>query len=190
MRLEERVAELEEILARFHQTVAELQEELRKKDRALVAKDERIRELEAALEESQRAGKRQASPFSKGEPKEDPRRLGRKSGDAHGRHGHRMAPAGPPDRDLDAALPGCCPDCGGEVEHERDAEQWQVDIGELKPVTTRSGCRLAGASAAAEGCRAVTPSRHPTPWVQRAPRWGRRPRPGPVSCTTTSGSPG
>ena len=137
MRLEERVAELEEIVARFRQTVAELQEELRKKDRALVAKDERISELEAALEESHRAGKRQASPFSKGEPKESPRRPGRKSGDAHGRHGHRMAPAGPADRELDAPLPSCCPDCGGEVEHERDAEQWQVDIGELKPVTTR-----------------------------------------------------
>ena len=137
MHLEERVAELEEIVGRFRQTVAELQEELRKKDRVLAAKDERIKELEAALEESHRAGKRQASPFSKGEPKENPRRPGRKSGNAHGRHGHRMAPVGPADRELDAPLPGCCPDCGGEVEHERDAGQWQVDIGEQKPVTTR-----------------------------------------------------
>ena len=51
MRLEERVAELETIVARFRQTVAELQEELRKKDRALAAKDERIKELEAGGEE-------------------------------------------------------------------------------------------------------------------------------------------
>ena len=137
MRLEERVAELEGIVAHFRQTVAELQEELRKRDRTISAQAERIKELEAALEESHRAGKRQASPFSKGEPKPDPKRPGRKSGDAHGRHGHRMAPAGPPDRELDASLPSCCPDCGGEVEHERDAEQYQVDIGELKPVTTR-----------------------------------------------------
>jgi transposase len=137
VRLEERVAELEEIVARFRQTVAELQEELRKRDRTISAQAERIKELEAALEESHRAGKRQASPFSKGEPKPDPKRPGRKSGDAHGRHGHRMAPGGPADRELDASLPSCCPDCGGEVEHERDAEQWQVDIGELKPVTTR-----------------------------------------------------
>jgi len=138
MRLEERVAELEEIVARFRQTVAELQEELRKKYRALVEKDERIRGLEAALEVSHRAGKRQASPFSKGELKPDPERPGRKSGDAHGRHGHRMAPAGPPDQEPDASLPACCPSCGGELEHERDAEQYQVDIGELKPVTTQS----------------------------------------------------
>ena len=138
MRLEERVAELEKIVARFRQTVAELQEELRKKERVLAAKDERIKELEASLEESHRAGKRQASPFSKGEPKQDPKRPGGKSGDAHGRLGHRMAPAGPPDRELDAPLPSCCPGCGGEVEHQRDAEQWQADIGEQKPVTTRS----------------------------------------------------
>ena len=131
---------MEGIVARFHQTVADLQEELRKKDRALVAKDERIRELEAALQESHRAGKRQASPFSKGEPKQDPKRPGRKSGDAHGRHGHRMAPPSPPERELDAPLPSCCPDCGGDIEHERDAEQWQLDVGEPKPVkTTLSG---------------------------------------------------
>jgi len=104
VRLEERVAELETIVARLRQTVADLQEELRTKDRALVEKDERIRELEAALEESRRAGKRQASPFSKGEPKPDPKRPGRKSGEAHGRHGHRMEPAGPADRELDAPL--------------------------------------------------------------------------------------
>jgi transposase len=137
VRLEERVAELETIVARLRQTVADLQEELRTKDRALVEKDERIRELEAALEESRRAGKRQASPFSKGEPKPGPKRPGRKSGEAHGRHGHRMAPAGPADRELDAPLPACCPDCGGEVEHERDAEQWQVDLGEPQVVKTR-----------------------------------------------------
>ena len=136
MHLEERVAELETVVARFRQTVADLQEELRKKDRTITAQAEQIKELEAALEESRRAGKRQASPFSKGEPKEDPKRPGRKSGEAHGRHGHRMAPAGPPDKELDAALPSCCPDCGGEIEHERDAEQWQVDIGELKPEKT------------------------------------------------------
>jgi len=49
-----------------------------------------------------------------------------------------MAPAGPPDRELDASLPSCCPDCGGELEHERDAEQWQVDLGEPQVVKTRS----------------------------------------------------
>ena len=130
MGLGERVAELEEIVARFQDTVAHLRDEIREKD-------ERIRALEEALEAAQRAGKRQSAPFSKGGPKEGPRDPGRKPGDAHGRHGHRMAPTSPPDLDLQAGLPPCCPFCGGDVEHERDAEQWQVDIGEMKPVTTR-----------------------------------------------------
>ncbi|MGH9105112.1 MAG: IS66 family transposase [Acidimicrobiales bacterium] len=137
MDLGQRVAELEEVAASFQVTVARLQEEIRKKDDALAAASERIKELEAALEAAQRAGKRQSSPFSKGEPKQDPKTAGRKPGEAHGRHGHRMVPAGKPALDLDAPLPTCCPHCGGEVEHERDAEQWQVDIGEMRPVTTR-----------------------------------------------------
>ena len=35
-----------------------------------------------------------------------------------------------------ALLPTCCPGCGGELDHERDAEQWQVDLGEPRPVKT------------------------------------------------------
>jgi transposase len=118
-------------------TVEHLQEDGQKKDRTISAQAERIKELEAALEGARRAGKRQASPFSKGAPKENPGRPGRKAGEGHGRHGHRMAPPGPPDRELAAPLPSCCPDCGGEVDHESEAEQWQVDLGEPKPVKTR-----------------------------------------------------
>jgi transposase len=132
--LADRVAELEEVVARFRSTVGQLQEDGQKKDRTISAQAERIKELEAALEEARRAGKRQASPFSKGAPQPDPKRPGRKTGEGHGRHGHRMAPAGPPDRELGAPLPTCCPGCGGELDHERDAEQWQVDLGEPRPV--------------------------------------------------------
>jgi len=137
VRLDERVAELEAIVARFQETVDSLRAEIAKKDKALATKDERIKELEETLAEARRSGKRQAAPFSKGGPKDEPGRPGRKAGEAHGRHGHRMAPTSPPDLELDAGLPPCCPFCGGDVEHERDAEQWQVDIGEMKPVTTR-----------------------------------------------------
>ena len=137
MGLADRVAELEAVNASFRATVEQLQEELRGKDEALAAANERIKELEAKLEESHRAGKRQSAPFSKGDPKQEPKRPGRKAGELHGRHGHRMAPPSPPDRELDAPLPSCCPDCGGDIEHERDAEQWQLDVGEPKPVKTR-----------------------------------------------------
>lgn len=133
----ERVVALEGLVARLEATVAEL-------SAARVADQERIAglsarnaELERLLAESRRSGKRQAAPFSKGSPKLEPKRPGRKSGGDHGRHGHRAAPTGPPDRELDAPLPGCCPDCGGGIDHERDAEQWQVDLPPLRPVLTR-----------------------------------------------------
>jgi hypothetical protein len=35
-----------------------------------------------------------------------------------------------PDRPLEAALPGCCADCGGKIDHERDAAQFQLDVPE------------------------------------------------------------
>ena len=134
---EECVADLETTVARFRQTVAELQEELRKKDRALAARDERIKELEAALEEFHRAGKHQGSPFSKGEPKQT------RSAQAASLATHTAATATgwhrPARRTGNSTLPcrAAAPTAGANLEHERDAEQWQVDIGEQKPVTTR-----------------------------------------------------
>lgn len=100
-------------------------------------RDARIAELERLLEEARRSGKRQAAPFSKGDPKQEPKRPGRKSGDAHGRHGHRELPAGPADLEFDALVPDRCPDCGGEVELERVDEQFQVDLPEPRPVITK-----------------------------------------------------
>ena len=117
--------------------IAQLEAQVAELAAALAASQERVAELEAKLAESRRAGRRQAAPFSKGAPNDEPARPGRKSGEAHGRHGHRAVPAGRPDRELDAVLPGCCPDCGGGIDHERDATQWQVDLPPLRPVTTR-----------------------------------------------------
>jgi transposase len=157
VRLDERVAELEAIVARFQETVDSLRAEIAKKDKALAAKDERIKELEGTLADARRSGKRQAAPFSKGGPKDEPARPGRKAGDAHGRHGHRMVPTGAPDIDLDAPLPSCCPFCGGDLDHERGADQWQVDIGDLAPVTTRFRVGLGRC----RRCRRRVQGRHP-----------------------------
>ena len=41
---------------------------------------ERIDQLEKLIEEVRRGGKRQAAPFSKGNPKATPKKSGRKSG--------------------------------------------------------------------------------------------------------------
>jgi len=122
----------------------------------VATRDARITELEALLEESRRSGKRQAAPFSKGGPNAEPARPGRKKGELHGRHGHRLAPL-EPDRFLDAPLPGCCPHCGEGVEFERWAEQFQTELPEFRPVITRfrvgvGRCR---------GCRRRIQGRHP-----------------------------
>jgi transposase len=107
--------------------IAELEARLVRLEEQLAARDARIAELEQLLEESRRSGKRQAAPFSKGEPAEEPGRPGRRRGKGHGRHGHRRA-LRDPDRVVDAPLPGCCPDCGGVVVLDRIAEQWQIDL--------------------------------------------------------------
>jgi transposase len=118
----------------------------------VVAENERLRsriaELERLVEEIRRGSKRQAAPFSKGQPKDEPARPGRKRAKSHGRHGHRMAPA-EFDRTLDAPAPEECPDCGGPAELERIATQYQTELPEPRPVTTRFNvevrrCRACG----------------------------------------------
>jgi transposase len=85
--------------------------------------------LAAQLEQSQRAGKRQAAPFRKGPPKPNPQPPGRKAGEDHGRHGHRPPP--PPeqiDETLEAVLPDACPCCGGHLVETEIAYQYQTEI--------------------------------------------------------------
>ena len=101
--------------------VRSLREHVAKLIDVVSARDARIAELEKLLEDSRRSGKRQAAPFSKGQPNDEPARPGRKPGDAHGRHGHRMAPVDP-DRTVEALLPACCPHCGANVELDRVAD--------------------------------------------------------------------
>ena len=146
--LEAQIADLAEGLASRDARIAELVE-------ALATRDARIAELGRLLEEVRRSGKRQAAPFSKGEPGNEPAPPGRKKGKNHGRHGHRAAPP-EPDRILDAPLPECCPHCGEGVEFERWAEQSQTELGEPGPLTTRfrvgvGRCR---------GCRRRIQGRH------------------------------
>ncbi|MDA8047903.1 MAG: transposase, partial [Actinomycetota bacterium] len=144
-------------MARLDATVAAQREEIARKDGFIVFQQERIDKLEAALEESRRRSKRQAAPFSKGDPKRDPKTPGRKSGDGHGRHGHRRVPAGRPDREMTAVLPGCCPDCGGQIVHERDAEQWQTEVPEVRPTVTRFIVQIGRC----KGCKRRVQGRHP-----------------------------
>lgn len=52
-----------------------------------------VARLRRKVDELTRAGKRQAAPFSKGEPKPNPKRPGRKPGKAYGRRAFRPRPS-------------------------------------------------------------------------------------------------
>src|SRR5260370_7716204 len=97
---------------------------LRKEVDRLQQETERLRrELEAAL----RASKRQAAPHSRGIPKANPQRPGRKPGSRYGRQSCRPIPARVDER-ITVPLPERCPHCGGGVESESCETQYQEDI--------------------------------------------------------------
>jgi transposase len=117
-------------------------EQLRAENRQLrrekVALEERVARLEAdlqalkeLLDTAQRRGKRQATPFSKGEPKAAPKKPGRKVGH---RAAHRAIPE-KVDRTEEAPLPPACPDCGGAVVEDQVQTQYQIDVPRPIPVT-------------------------------------------------------
>ena len=88
----------------------------------LQAENERLRrELDAAL----RAGKRQAGPFAKGQPKLNPRKPGRKPGKDYGTKAHRQPPSPEQSDEVhEAPLPERCPDCGGPLDKTHVAQQY------------------------------------------------------------------
>jgi len=125
----------------------QLREQLAERDRVIARLEAANRDLQARLDAAEKAGKRQAAPFSKGKPKPDPKTPGRKSGDVHGRHGHRPTPDAV-DETYDAPLPERCPDCGGDVAEDRLDEQYQTEI-PRKPIVRKFNihcghCRCCG----------------------------------------------
>ena len=129
--LGERVERLEGELGRLNMENADLKSQLKERDA-------RIAKLESVLEESRRAGKRQAAPFSKDKPKRDPKKPGRKPGSKYGRQAVRAIPV--PDKTFEAPCPEQCP-CGGKVGAEGSIDLYQVDIPPIQPrdLEVRSG---------------------------------------------------
>jgi Transposase IS66 family len=91
----------------------------------------RIAELERKVEELRRAAKRQAAPFSRERRKRNPGRPGRRPGANYGTKAYRPAPE-EVDEVLSAPPPDRC-DCGGEIELDRIAHQYQEELPELRP---------------------------------------------------------
>jgi len=87
-----------------------------------------VAQLERLLENATRAQKRQAAPFSKGVPKQDPKKPGRKPGNNYGPKAHRPLPEQKPDEIIDVPLPEQCPECGGQAEENQLDQQFQVEI--------------------------------------------------------------
>jgi transposase len=94
----------------------------------LLAENARLR---SQLEAARRAGKRQAAPFSRGEPKRDPARPGRRSGEQYGTKAHRLVP-GHVDEEIRVPLPDACPCCAGELDFEDEVDQYQEEIVEIR----------------------------------------------------------
>ncbi|MDQ6838379.1 MAG: hypothetical protein M3137_08640, partial [Actinomycetota bacterium] len=148
--------ELEAENARLGARVRELEDTIDSQAAVLAANEERFKKLEEIIEKLRRGGKRQAAPFSKGDPVLDPKKPGRKPGAAHGRHAHRPTPEAV-DRELVAPLPSCCPDCGGDVEFERWAEQFLTELPDARPTVTRFKVGIGHCGA----CRRRVKGRHP-----------------------------
>ena len=116
-----------------------------------------VAELTRKLDEAVRAGKRQAAPFRKGPPKPDPKTPGRKSGDAHGKHGHRPPP--PPEQVAEcheAHLPDACPHCRGRLVETGTADQFQTEI-PRQPLIRKFRVHIGHC----EACGKRTQGRHP-----------------------------
>lgn len=119
------------------------------------ALERRVRELERRLDEAVRASKRQAAPFSKGAPKDEPKRCGRKPND--GRGWFRRAAPRRPDEMLDAPLPCACPACGGRVREVEVVEQLQTEVPKMEPRVTRFDVHVGRC----ESCGSRVQGRHP-----------------------------
>jgi transposase len=99
---------------------------LQRRLRDLQASNDRLRRQ---LDEATRAGKRQAAPFSKGQPAAQPKTPGRKPGKDYGPKAHRRPPSPEQiDEAHEARLPDACPDCGGPLDETHITHQFQVEI--------------------------------------------------------------
>jgi transposase len=146
-----RVAELEQALEQERMINQQLREKHERDQQEL-------KQLKDKLEKEQRAGKRQASPFSKGEPKKKPKRPGRKAGAKYGKKGHRKTPAREPDQTVEAELPECCPRCHSPVEETGIVAQYQIDLPErIDPDLTRINVHVGSCV----GCGDRVQGRHP-----------------------------
>src|SRR6516162_3235526 len=127
---------------------------LQRRLRDLQDENERLRRQ---LDEATRAGKRQAAPFAKGQPADQPKKPGRKPGRDYGTKAHRQPPRPEQiDEVHEAPLPHACPDCGGPLDETHVAQQFQVEI-PRKPIHRQFNIHVGQC----RQCRRPLQGRHP-----------------------------
>lgn len=113
------IAALEAQIALLQAQVAALQQETAALREQLIA--------------TERAGKRQATPFARRQRKADPQKPGRKKG--QGRFTRRTPPT---EVHVEHTVPlPCCPTCAGALTDRATHEQFQIEIPPVQPVVTR-----------------------------------------------------
>jgi transposase len=144
--------EVERLREQLKRVERERDELRRDRERLQRERDQLERErdrLRDELEAARRAAKRQAAPFSKGEPAATPKRPGRKSGRRYGPRRWRARPAHV-DEVVDVAPPAACPRCGERVVGTGDVRvQYQADIPAVRPHVTEFRCQVGRC----QGCR-------------------------------------
>jgi len=124
-------------IRRIKELAQDLRRALEQRDQALQDKQrlesenmrlrEEIERLQKELEGAQRAARRQAAPFSRGQPKTHPKSPGRKPGAGYGRHHRRPVPERV-DEEIPVPVPARCPACAGPLTVERIEPQYQEEI--------------------------------------------------------------
>jgi transposase len=114
---------------------SELRRRIAEQDRRIEKQDHRLSQLEKLIEELRRGGKRQAAPFSKGEPKSDPQKPGRKPAERYGKRACRPVPE-QVDETIQVDGPETCEACSSPMRWVGEERQYQIDLPEIRPRTT------------------------------------------------------
>ena len=156
-----------------HDELIALVERLQEQVAGLKAANE---ELQRQLAELQRAGKRQAAPFSKGRRTSSPKRPGRKPG--QGMFSYRKLPS--PDQVTEpivevAVSVEVCPGCGGRLEDEGMGVAYVTDIPPIRrPQVTAYRVQVCRCRSCGRQIRGRHPDVAPDQYGASAHRVGRR----------------
>ena len=122
-----RIKELAQELRRAREQRDQTLQDKQRLERENARLREEIERLQKELEAAQRAARRQAAPFSRGQRKSHPQSPGRKPGAGYGAHHRRPVPERV-DEEILVPVPSPCPGCGGPLTLERIEPQYQEEI--------------------------------------------------------------